>query len=174
MPASDTVFQEINTHACTVDTRHSFFPSPFSVPGKLCTLVTMQTATNITPNRYHLNCAVDTGWCSHYKCKINLCKTNYNLPKPIIMQPAAFPTRPTLASFYTSVLERTPKYLGWLTFFCHATVQISTFMAQWSISLLHIYCLRRTPHQRNPPESSQTDPQNPQQPQRTARLEDSN
>ena len=36
MPASDTVFQEfleINTHARTVDTRHSFFPSPFFVPG---------------------------------------------------------------------------------------------------------------------------------------------
>ena len=36
MPASDTVFQdflEINTHAHTVDTRRSFFPSPFSAPG---------------------------------------------------------------------------------------------------------------------------------------------
>ena len=36
MPASDTVFQEfleINAHAHTVDTRRSFFPSPFSAPG---------------------------------------------------------------------------------------------------------------------------------------------
>ena len=36
MPTSDTVFQEflkINTHARTVDTRHSFLPSPFFVPG---------------------------------------------------------------------------------------------------------------------------------------------
>ena len=36
MPVSDTVFQEfleINAHVHTVDTRRSFFPSPFSAPG---------------------------------------------------------------------------------------------------------------------------------------------
>ena len=36
MPASNPVFQEfleINAHAHTVDTRRSFFPSPFSAPG---------------------------------------------------------------------------------------------------------------------------------------------
>ena len=42
MPASDTVFQEfweIKAHAHTVDTRHSFFPSPFSAPGNEATKI---------------------------------------------------------------------------------------------------------------------------------------
>ena len=33
MPTSDMVFQDFNAHAHTVDTRRSFFPSPFSAPG---------------------------------------------------------------------------------------------------------------------------------------------
>ena len=33
------------------------------------------------PSAYCLNYAVDAGQCSHYKPKIKLCKTNYNLPK---------------------------------------------------------------------------------------------
>ena len=35
------------------------------------------------PSTYRLNCVIDAGPSSHYKCKLKLCNMNYNLPKPI-------------------------------------------------------------------------------------------
>ena len=62
MPTSDTVFQEflkINAHARTVDTRRSFFPSPFSTPGNEAII------EEITPRAGEMACCVR----SHYVYK---------------------------------------------------------------------------------------------------------